>query len=243
MDLKKIGKFIAEKRQEKGYTQESLAEELDISNRSISKWERGICLPDAENMTKLCKVLNITYNELLSGSDIKAQDAAKVAEQTVVHIVNHADQQINKFRRILASVLITVGVIMIIASASIFESSTHASMYGSVLGVLMILVGSSLLLKKLPYFKRLLAYLGIFILSVAMLLGFDYLNVKLNNVPPRFTFNIVTWSGIIYYDTPFYDVIRCYPDTEHETWRIIENSNYDIENVAEWNYCPAEHHE
>ena len=46
MDLRKIGRFIAKKRQEKGFTQESLAEELGISNRSISKWERGICLPE-----------------------------------------------------------------------------------------------------------------------------------------------------------------------------------------------------
>ena len=59
MDLRKIGKFIAKMRQEKGFTQESLAEELDISNRSISKWERGICLPETAKMPELCKLFNI----------------------------------------------------------------------------------------------------------------------------------------------------------------------------------------
>lgn len=240
MDLKKIGKFIAKKRQEKGFTQESLAEELDITNRSISKWERGICLPDAENMAKLCKTLNITYNELLNGENIKEQDAGKTAEQTVARVVNYADQQVGKFRRILAGVLVTIGVIAIIASVSIFESGTHASMYGSVFGVLAILVGSSFILRKLPYFKRLLAYLGIFVVLMAILFGLDFLDVKLNNVPPRFTYNIVTWNDTIYYDAPFYDVVRCYPDTENETWWIIGNSNYDVNNVAEWSYCSAE---
>ncbi|MBQ3348579.1 helix-turn-helix domain-containing protein [Candidatus Saccharibacteria bacterium] len=240
MDLKKIGKFIAKKRQEKGFTQEGLAEELDITNRSISKWERGICLPDAKNMAKLCKVLDITYNELLNGENIKEQDASKTAEQTVVRIVDYADRQVGKLRRILAYVFIAVGVIAIIVAASIFESGTHASMYGSVFGVLAILIGSSFILKKLSYSRRLLAYFIIFVASMGVLLGLDYLNVALNNVPPRFTYNIVTWNEMIYYDTPFYDVVRCYPDTENETWQIIENSNYNVEDVAGWNYCSAE---
>jgi transcriptional regulator with XRE-family HTH domain len=53
MDLNRIGKFIAKLRLENDLTQEGLAEKLDISNRSISKWERGICLPDASNMAKV----------------------------------------------------------------------------------------------------------------------------------------------------------------------------------------------
>ena len=59
MDLRKIGKFIAKNRQEKNYTQESLAEELDVSNRAVSKWERGICLPDAGAFVKGSKCLGI----------------------------------------------------------------------------------------------------------------------------------------------------------------------------------------
>ena len=83
MDLGKIGKFIAKKRVEKNYTQESLAEELDISNRSVSKWERGVCLPDANNMAKLCELFGITYNELLSGEEIKDSDYKKKAEESL----------------------------------------------------------------------------------------------------------------------------------------------------------------
>lgn len=54
MDLIKIGKFIAEMRKEKNITQSMLAEKLGITDRAISKWERGICLPDAGLMISLC---------------------------------------------------------------------------------------------------------------------------------------------------------------------------------------------
>ena len=81
MDLEKIGKFISKKRQDNNYTQESLAEKLNISNRSISKWERGICLPDANNMARLCKLFDISYNELLSGEEINQKDYKQHSEK------------------------------------------------------------------------------------------------------------------------------------------------------------------
>ena len=66
MDLKKIGKFIAENRKKAGFSQESLAEELDISNRSVSKWERGICLPETTKMPELCKLFNINCKNTIN---------------------------------------------------------------------------------------------------------------------------------------------------------------------------------
>ena len=83
MDLQKIGKFIAKKRQENNFTQEKIAEELNVSNRSVSKWERGICLPDANNMTKLCQLFNISYNELLSGTELNKTEYEKRAEENL----------------------------------------------------------------------------------------------------------------------------------------------------------------
>ena len=66
MDLRKIGKYIAEKRQKNNFTQESLAEKLDISNRAVSKWERGICLPDSDNMAKLCELFDESFDDILT---------------------------------------------------------------------------------------------------------------------------------------------------------------------------------
>ena len=70
MDLIKIGKYIAFKRKEQGLTQKQLAEKLNMSDKSVSKWERGICLPDVTVYLELCKILGISINEFLAGEDI-----------------------------------------------------------------------------------------------------------------------------------------------------------------------------
>ena len=93
MDLRKIGKFIAKMRQEKGFTQESLAEELDISNRSISKWERGICLPETAKMPELCKLFNITINDLFSGEIVDMKNKEKKLEENLLELAQQKEQK------------------------------------------------------------------------------------------------------------------------------------------------------
>ena len=64
MNQEKIGRFIAENRKAKKLTQEGLAEKLGITNKSISKWENGNCLPDSSLFKPLCQILDISINEL-----------------------------------------------------------------------------------------------------------------------------------------------------------------------------------
>ena len=71
MDVKKIGEFIKQKRKEKKLTQKELAQKLSITDRAISKWERGICCPDISLLKDLSSILDISINELLSGEDIE----------------------------------------------------------------------------------------------------------------------------------------------------------------------------
>ena len=74
MDRLKIGRFIAQCRKDKGLTQEQLAEMLDLTNKSISKWENGSCLPDASLYEPLCSALEITINELFAGQRIRDEE-------------------------------------------------------------------------------------------------------------------------------------------------------------------------
>lgn len=67
MNQEKIGRFIQDKRKEAGYTQSELGEKLGVSYKAVSKWERGICMPDVSILTTLCKTLSINVSELLSG--------------------------------------------------------------------------------------------------------------------------------------------------------------------------------
>lgn len=86
MDLIKIGKFIATCRKEKGITQENLAEKLYVTDRAVSKWERGISLPDASKMLDLCRILGITVNELLNGEKITKKDYDEKTNELLVEL-------------------------------------------------------------------------------------------------------------------------------------------------------------
>lgn len=68
-ERKSFGKFIREKRLERGYSQQQLAEQLFISESSVSKWERGVNYPDITILSDLCRVLDITEHELITASN------------------------------------------------------------------------------------------------------------------------------------------------------------------------------
>ena len=113
MDLNKIGEFISTRRKLKKLTQEQLAEKLNISDRAVSKWERGICLPDASIMIELCKILDINVNELLSGEKIDMKDYKDKNEKLLLEI---AEQEVEKNKIIWTS----MWVIMIISILALF---------------------------------------------------------------------------------------------------------------------------
>lgn len=82
MNTKKIGDFIKRKRKEKGITQKELAEMLSITDRAISKWERGLSCPDISLLQELSKILGVSVVELLKGEEVEDRDC--ISEQDVV---------------------------------------------------------------------------------------------------------------------------------------------------------------
>ena len=77
MNQIKIGRFIAECRKKANLTQMQLAEKLGITDKAISKWERGLAMPDTSIMLELCDILSISVNELLSGEKINMDNNQK----------------------------------------------------------------------------------------------------------------------------------------------------------------------
>lgn len=83
MNQEKIGRFIAENRKAKKLTQEELAEKLGITNKSISKWENGNCLPDSSLFKPLCKILGISINELFAGEKLNDEEKKEANEYLI----------------------------------------------------------------------------------------------------------------------------------------------------------------
>ena len=95
MDQIKIGEFIASKRKEVNLTQVELAEKLGITDRAVSKWENGICMPDAGTIPSLCKILKISVNDLFSGEVVDMKDFEKQAEENLLSLKKN-EEEINK---------------------------------------------------------------------------------------------------------------------------------------------------
>lgn len=93
MNQIKIGKFIAERRKNANLTQMQLAEKLDITDKAISKWERGITIPDASIMVELCDILKISVNELLSGEKIDMENNNEKNEQLLLDLTEEISRK------------------------------------------------------------------------------------------------------------------------------------------------------
>ena len=86
MDIAKIGRYIAEKRKRARLTQRQLADKLGKSDKSVSKWERGICLPDVSVYMELCEILEISVNEFLAGEDISEDSVREKSDETLLQV-------------------------------------------------------------------------------------------------------------------------------------------------------------
>ena len=90
MDQVKIGKFIAQCRNDKNITQEELGEKLGVTNKTISRWENGHYLPDIEMMQLLSKEFNISINELISGEKISDLEYKEKAEENLIDALENS---------------------------------------------------------------------------------------------------------------------------------------------------------
>ena len=91
MDQIKIGKFIAICRKDKNLTQAQLAEKLGITDKAISKWERGIAMPDSSIMLDLCHILDISVNELLNGEKIIMENNTQKHEELLLQMTKEIE--------------------------------------------------------------------------------------------------------------------------------------------------------
>lgn len=119
MDLVKIGKYIAGKRKALGMTLKQLAEKLNMSDKSVSKWERGICLPDVSVYMELCEILGISINEFLAGEDIDAENVEKKSEDNIIQVTKDSKKKQKNLKNILA-VVTTFAVIMVLVLGAVF---------------------------------------------------------------------------------------------------------------------------
>lgn len=120
MDYNKIGNFIATERKSKKLTQAKLAEKIFVSEKTISKWENGKSLPDTNSLPKLCEILGVSLNELLSGEKIITDNSHQKNEQLLLNITKELERK-NKI--IWKSMWVIMLISMIAMFTGIFVSA------------------------------------------------------------------------------------------------------------------------
>lgn len=121
MNQEKIGKFIAYCRKEKNMTQEELAQKLHLTDKAISKWENGRCLPVLSILEPLSKTLDVSINEILSGEKIKEEELKDHTDKNIIDVVNYSDEKIKRIKRTIK----VSSIIMIIALATLMFASDY----------------------------------------------------------------------------------------------------------------------
>lgn len=149
MDQKKIGKFIATCRKERGLTQAALAERFGITDRAVSKWETGKSMPDASIMLELCNVLKVSVNELLSGERLDTNQYKAMAEAHLLEM--HSKEETTNKKLLSLEVIIgyvcSITFFIMIFAASFAVTGIWWRIILIVAGAVIFAVGMSACLK------------------------------------------------------------------------------------------------
>lgn len=235
MDQEKIGKFISKCRKEKNITQSELAEKLGVTDRSISNWETGKNMPDLSLFRPLCELLNISINELLSGEKINKEEYQSKFEENIINTISYSNKKIEQKNKIIGLILLMFGVLLSTLGLMAFNPDTHACSFSIVIGIVFSTIGFYELIKSKSYLKNLIFLVGFFGGYMTIILLFDYIGVAYNKRPPIFSSTITTIDDTIYYDTLFYDVVRCNKNEKNESFTIIKNQKHNDETIM--NIC------
>ena len=142
MDQIKIGKFISECRKKQNLTQLELAEKLHVTDRAVSKWERGKSMPDSLIMLELCEILKISVNELLNGEHINDEEYISKRDELIIQIAKqkeNSDKRMLTFEWIFGILtFISAGTLLVVASLVAMEE--WLSILLSIVAVIIILI-------------------------------------------------------------------------------------------------------
>lgn len=225
MNQIKIGKFIAQKRKEKNLTQSELAEKLNVTDRSISNWENGKCMPDISLFNPLCSVLDITINEFLSGEEIENKDYQKKLEENIINTINY-----NNKKNLLPVILLIFGITLTIFSLTMFNPDSSLSGVYTIIGLVIAITGFNMM-KSFSKNKRIIMNIGISFISLIAILGIDYIESVNLKQAPRFYLEKEIDNNMIVYHKLFSNIYRININSINEYYIFDTNKKYTTETI------------
>lgn len=138
MDTDKIGQFIKSLRKENSLTQREVAERLNVSEKTISKWETGNGMPEVSLMLSLCKFFGISINELLSGERLDEKQYVEKAEENIACLVDRTTPRKKIIITTVSCILVILSSLALILLSAIFVTPIWLKLV--VIGIALIVV-------------------------------------------------------------------------------------------------------
>lgn len=222
MDQKKIGLFLKELRKEKNITQEALAEKLNVSSRTISRWETGNNMPDISLLVELSKVYHVSIPEIVDG-ERKSEKMNQETRDTVVKMAEYSKNEVKiERKKVISFLLMIFGAFIIISAFAIFPNDSSWGSIYSIIGGIILVIGFYLKIKLIVLKKSfrilsvaicILILFGIFTIS-------DYIAVSEYHQVPRFSYEKIYSEDQVEHKTLFYTVIQKKLGTKDERIEI-----------------------
>ena len=133
MNQTTIGKYIARKRKEQNLTQEQLAQQLGVSNKTISKWENGKCMPDYSIIQRLCDAIHVTLPELMDGEDAAENSVHVYDNEQILDLLRRTQELERQKGALYGLVLVVLGI----ASGAMSKTTGGTDVQNFISGVLM----------------------------------------------------------------------------------------------------------
>ena len=227
MDQIKIGIFLKELRKEKGLTQEQLAEVLNVSSRTVSRWETGSNMPDISMLVEIADFYDVSIPEIVQG-ERESENMNKETKETAVAMAKYSQNEVKTGKQKVVGILMSAfGIFVIVSALSIFPNDSSWGSIYSVLGSIFFVFGLYFIIKPLvaKCASRILIVLGCIALLFGIFTLSDYIAVSQFNQVPRFRY-MTTYDSRnpneLIHKTIFYTVVQKNPGTENEQVFIVE---------------------
>ena len=224
MDQKKVGLFLKILRKEKNITQEVLAETLNVSSRTVSRWETGSNMPDISLLVELSEFYQVSIPEIING-ERKSEKMNQETKDTAIKMAEYSKNELNTERRkIISALLMIFGVFIIISALAIFPNESSWGSIYAIIGGAILTVGiyfriKSVLVKRI---SRILSVVGCVIVLFGIFTVSDYIAVSQFQQVPRFSYEKSYGEDIVEHKTLFYTVIQKNPGTSNESIKIAK---------------------
>ena len=190
MDQIKIGAFLKELRKAKGLTQEQLAEKLNVSGRTVSRWETGSSMPDISILVEIAEFYDVSIPEIIY-AERKSENMNQETRETAAAMAEYSRNEVKAGKRNVIGILMSAfGAFIIVSALAIFPSDSSWGSIYSILGSVFLVVGIYLIVRPAVAKRglRVLIVLGCIGLLFAAFTLSDYIAVTQFNQVPRFRY-------------------------------------------------------